>query len=346
MNGFADKGFDEANFSGDTFNAVRSFDAFPKVKESYTQKTSGGSSWTIFLICASVFLTWTELKRWWVGNTVHAFSVEQGVGHDLQINMDLIVAMKCDDLHVNLQDASGDRILAGTALTKDNTYFSQYLTSGKSRLGKSKDERLDRGASPEYREEDVHNYLPAARTTKKFAKTPRLPRGVEADSCRIYGTMHTNKVQGDFHITARGHGYMEFGAHLDHNGKISQLRSFSRFSDFSSLQLLTPHQRTIIWPLLPKPGQSAGQHLRRHGEPFLQVPILPFCGSNSLYYGSQVSTKHRQMGGVALFRIRWTGSTSVPLQQESCLHEPVRRYGAEPSCAGEPGTGSLCQVRH
>jgi hypothetical protein len=31
--------------------------------------------------------------------------------------------------------------------------------------------------------------------------------------------MEGNKVQGDFHITARGHGYMEMGQHLDHSGK-------------------------------------------------------------------------------------------------------------------------------
>ena len=91
-------------------------------------------------------------------------------------------------------------------------------------LGSSKQERLDLSGYPgfgeykEYREEDVHDYLGAARSSKRFSKTPRIPRGQEADSCRVYGTMHTNKVQGDFHVTARGHGYMEFAPHLDHSG--------------------------------------------------------------------------------------------------------------------------------
>jgi len=35
-------------------------------------------------------------------------------------------------------------------------------------------------------------------------------------SCRIYGSMGVNRVQGDFHITAKGHGYWEDGAHVDH----------------------------------------------------------------------------------------------------------------------------------
>ncbi|TXC85858.1 hypothetical protein, partial [Streptomyces sp. ISID311] len=48
----------------------------------------------------------------------------------------------------------------------------------------------------------------------KWWRTPGL-RG-PADSCRVYGSLELNKVQGDFHITARGHGYMEMGAHLEH----------------------------------------------------------------------------------------------------------------------------------
>ena len=230
MNGFADKRFDESNFGGDTskspISAVKAFDAFPKTKASYTQKTQNGGVWTVVLICASLWLTFSELGRWWVGDTTHSFSVEQGVGRDLQINLDLVVAMKCDDLHVNVQDASGDRILAGMTLQKDGTAWGQWRSS-RGRLGANKEERLELSGYPgfgEYRDTDVHDYLGAARSSTKFKKTPRLSRRMEADSCRIYGTMHTNKVQGDFHITARGHGYMEYGQHLDHSGKPSNIR--------------------------------------------------------------------------------------------------------------------------
>jgi hypothetical protein len=40
------------------------------------------------------------------------------------------------------------------------------------------------------------------------------------DACRIYGTLEIHKCHGDFHITARGHGYNAFGmSHLDHDSK-------------------------------------------------------------------------------------------------------------------------------
>ena len=215
---------DEDNFGGNgALNAVKAFDAFPKTKPSYTEQSHSGGIWTVVLVLASIWLGSTELGRWWTGETTHTFSVEQGIGHDLQINLDVVVHMKCEDLHVNVQDASGDRILAGSKLNKDPTSWVQWGADRKlHHLPKSKDERLDLSGYPgfgEYKEEDVHNYLGAARATKKWAKTPRLPKHAFTDSCRIYGSMEGNKVQGDFHITARGHGYMEMGQHLDHSGK-------------------------------------------------------------------------------------------------------------------------------
>jgi hypothetical protein len=129
MDAYTETRLDESNFGeSKTANVVQAFDAFPKTKPSYTQQTSNGGVWTVILAIASVLLTWTELQRWWAGETTHAYAVEQGIGHDLQINLDVVVKMKCADLHVNVQDASGDRILAGLALKKDPTLWSEWTT--------------------------------------------------------------------------------------------------------------------------------------------------------------------------------------------------------------------------
>ncbi|KAI9663632.1 MAG: hypothetical protein M1821_007122 [Bathelium mastoideum] len=182
-----------------------------KTKPTYTTRTSSGGIWTLLLIFVGSLLTISEIRRWFVGDTSHTYSVEHGVAHTLQINLDVVVRMQCHDLHINVQDASGDRILAGDTLRKDPTNWDQWgKQKGIHTLGVG-DER-DRIS---YGEEDVHDYLGAARRKKKFKKTPRI-RG-DVDSCRVFGSMEGNKVQGDFHITARGHGYMEFGPHLDHN---------------------------------------------------------------------------------------------------------------------------------
>lgn len=207
MNGFADHGLSEDAFAPK--GALEAFDAFPKTKKTYLQQTAQGANWTLLLIVTCVWLAITETQRWWIGDTSHSFSVEKGVGHEMQINLDVVVAMRCRDLHVNIQDASGDRILAGVALSKDDTRWQQWTEKNK------KVHKLERSQGQKrYEEEDVHDYLGASKS-RKFPKTPRY-RGVP-DACRVYGSLDANRVQGDFHITARGHGYMEFGEHLDHN---------------------------------------------------------------------------------------------------------------------------------
>lgn len=68
----------------------------------------------------------------------------------------------------------------------------------------------------------------------RISMTPingRIPSGILArlrgdvhnkDSCRVYGQLEIHKCQGDFHITARGHGYQQFGGeHLDHDSILS-----------------------------------------------------------------------------------------------------------------------------
>ncbi|CAD0016526.1 unnamed protein product [Aureobasidium pullulans] len=190
MNGFSDHALDEG--------------AFGESKATSVTKTQNGGVWTLFLAFASFLLAVTEVRRWYVGETHHTFSVEKGISHNLQLNLDVVVAMKCDDLHINVQDASGDRIMASQALHRNPTMWSHWQnTKGAHHLGGSAAER----GGADYQEEDGK---------KKFAKTPKLSRGAVPDSCRVYGALELNKVQGDFHITARGHGYMEFGQHLDH----------------------------------------------------------------------------------------------------------------------------------
>lgn len=184
-----------------------------KTKPTYTRRSSTGGYTTLLLILVSTVLSFTELRRWYSGHETHLFSVEKGVSHNLQINLDIIVPMLCFDLHINVQDASGDRILAGDMLTKDATNWGQWVERVNTLERQGKDLAKEQ-------EEDTHvtHVLGHGREKGRFKKTPRLRRGMPGTSCRVYGSLEGNKVQGDFHITARGHGYMEMGQHLDHSG--------------------------------------------------------------------------------------------------------------------------------
>ena len=164
----------------------------------------------MLLLAICTVLSITELLRWYHGQETQQFSVEKGVGHSLQINLDMVVAMRCGDVHVNVQDAAGDRILAASMLQEDETNWSQWANDRGVHA-------LDSGRGREIGDDGfdhVVDVVGATRGRRKFRKTPRL-RG-EGGACRVFGSMELNKVQGDFHLTARGHGYMDFGQHMDH----------------------------------------------------------------------------------------------------------------------------------
>ncbi|KAI1641426.1 endoplasmic reticulum vesicle transporter-domain-containing protein [Biscogniauxia mediterranea] len=259
MNGYDEKGhFGDEPEPG---SFVRAFDAFrifeltqgaclsaAKSKPQYVTRTSGGGKWTVAMAVISLVLLWSELGRWWRGEEDHTFSVEKGVGHSMQINLDIVMKMQCKDLHVNVQDAAGDRILAGTRLKEDPTSWSQWVDAkGVHKLGRDSNGRTVTGAGwhdEGFGEEHVHDIVAMGRKKARWAKTPRL-WGNPADSCRIYGSLDLNKVQGDFHITARGHGYAEFGEHLDHNAfNFSHVISELSFGPYYP-SLVNPLDRTI-----------------------------------------------------------------------------------------------------
>jgi len=84
---------------------------------------------TIVLLCVVTLLFWFEMLAWWRGTEELHVSVEKGVGHAMQLNVDITVAMACEgssliinidqtDLDVNVLDATGDRILASEELNR------------------------------------------------------------------------------------------------------------------------------------------------------------------------------------------------------------------------------------
>ncbi|CAI4215725.1 unnamed protein product [Parascedosporium putredinis] len=187
------------------------------------------------------------MGRWWRGGEHHTFAVEKGIGRSMQINVDIVVNMKCSDLHVNVQDASGDTIFAGMLLKREDTAWSQWADGkGVHKLGADSQGRIMTGAGYDeegFGEEHVHDIVAAGKKKARWPKTPKV-KG-KADSCRIFGSMDLNKVQGDFHITARGHGYRGVGEHLSHDEfNFSHIISELSFGPFYP-SLVNPLDRTV-----------------------------------------------------------------------------------------------------
>ncbi|KAK9355659.1 endoplasmic reticulum vesicle transporter-domain-containing protein [Lipomyces doorenjongii] len=175
--------------------SVRTFDAFPKVSSTYTTRSSQGGVVTIVLSIICIFLIWTEMGSYFAGVEEQQFMVDDSIGWDMQVNLDITVAMPCVTLHVNVQDASGDILLAAELLEMEGTEYD--LASSHELTIESRAEAVD----------DLSSVFRRAKVAKKFKKTKKLHPNSPA--CRIYGSFKLNKVQGDLHITAKNHGYLD-----------------------------------------------------------------------------------------------------------------------------------------
>ncbi|OQD69560.1 hypothetical protein PENPOL_c002G10099 [Penicillium polonicum] len=333
MNGFESKGLNEDAFGEKSgLAALKTFDAFPKTKAAYTTPTRSGGQWTVLILLICTIFSWSELKTWWRGTENYHFSVEKGVSHELQLNLDMVVHMPCDQLRVNIQDAVGDRILAGELLKRDDTNWllwmekRNYETSGGAHEYQTlSHEETDRLAE---QEADVHvgHVLGEVRNNprRKFAKGPRMRRGVVPDACRIYGSLEGNKVQGDFHITARGHGYRENAPHLDHS-------SFN-FSHMITELSFGPHYPTLQNPL-DKTIAESEEHYYKFQYFLSIVPTLYSRGKGALEaYTRSPETAAARYGRNTVFTNQYAATSQSSAIPESPMVVPgiFFKYNIEP----------------
>ncbi|KAJ5280573.1 hypothetical protein N7478_005945 [Penicillium angulare] len=329
MNGFEEKGLDEDSFGEKSnLSGLKTFDAFPKTKASYTTPTHRGGQWTVLILIVCTLFTFTEFKTWWRGTEQHHFSVEKGVSHELQLNLDIVINMPCDDLRVNIQDAAGDRIMAGDLLKREQTNWSLWMQKRNKdkhqyqTLSHEEDDRLSQ------QEADAHagHVLGEVRRNprKKFAKGPSMRWGDTVDSCRIYGSLEGNKVQGDFHITARGHGYREFAPHLEHNA--------FNFSHMITELSFGPHFPTLMNPL-DKTIAETDAHYYKFQYFLSVVPTLYTKGRSALdAYTRSLNSVAPRSGRNAIFTNQYAAtSQSGPLEERPVLVPGIFfKYNIEP----------------
>ncbi|KAF5858094.1 hypothetical protein ETB97_004902, partial [Aspergillus alliaceus] len=326
MNGFATRGLDEDAFGEKSGlqAGLKTFDAFPKTKPSYTAPSRRGGQWTVLILLICTVFSLSEFKTWFKGSENHHFSVEKGVSHDLQLNLDVVVQMPCDALHVNIQDASGDRILAGELLKKDPTSWKLWMDKRNSDHEYQTLSRED-ASRLEAQEEDaqVGHVLGEVRRNprRKFPKGPKLRWGEKADSCRIYGSLEGNKVQGDFHITARGHGYRDMGGHLDHG-------TFN-FSHMITELSFGPHYPTLLNPL-DKTIATTESHYYKY-QYFLSVVPTIYSKGHQAALDSTLSSKPLHSKNV-IFTNQYAATSQAAELPESPYYIPgiFFKYNIEP----------------
>ncbi|KAJ7680044.1 endoplasmic reticulum vesicle transporter-domain-containing protein [Mycena rosella] len=190
------------------------FDAFPKMPSAYKARSDSRGFLTIFVGLVTFMLMLNDIGEFIFGWPDHEFSVDNVQGSFMHINVDLVVAMPCSFISVDLRDAVGDRMFlssAKTGIRRDGTRFDV----GQATALKEHSEALS-----------VRQAVAQSRKSRGFFSsilqwdsTPYMPRyqhEPDARGCRISGQLEVKKVTANLHITTLGHGYASH-EHVDHS---------------------------------------------------------------------------------------------------------------------------------
>lgn len=80
----------------DSIAPIREFDAFPKVANNYTQRTSLGGIATLAVILLSFLLSLNDVGDYLWGWPDFEYSVDKKLKSSLDINVDMVVNMPCN----------------------------------------------------------------------------------------------------------------------------------------------------------------------------------------------------------------------------------------------------------
>ncbi|KAJ7082707.1 DUF1692-domain-containing protein [Mycena belliarum] len=189
------------------------FDAFPKLPTTYKARSESRGFLTIFVAFVTFVLMLNDIGEFFFGWPDHEFSVDTAPGSFMNINIDLVVAMPCSFISVDLRDAVGDRLFLSSGskgIRRDGTRFDV----GQATTLKEHSEALS-----------VRQAVAQSRKSRglfstlfQWDSTPYMPRykhEPDASGCRVSGMVQVKKVTANLHITTLGHGYAS-REHVDH----------------------------------------------------------------------------------------------------------------------------------
>jgi hypothetical protein len=192
---------------------VQELDAFPKVEESYTETTAtgGGISLVVFLIIG--ILVVSEIRYYTATNLKFAYDIDPDFNGKLKLNLDITVAMKCNDVGADILDMTGQNAETFGHLQEEEVTFE---LSQNQRYHFEGIQRVNQYLRDEYHA--IHEFLWNSGYNSMAREMPKssTENRAKANACRFHGSLTVNKVAGNFHITAgksvpvfpRGHAHL------------------------------------------------------------------------------------------------------------------------------------------
>ncbi|GJQ67781.1 hypothetical protein Trydic_g16570 [Trypoxylus dichotomus] len=208
--------------TGSKLNKVKELDFFPKLEESFKQKSSVGGTLSIVSFLLIFWLIYSETVYFLDSKFVFKFTPDTDFNAKLKINVDLTVAMPCSNVGADILDSTNQNVLKFGSLEEEDTWFE--LAPNQRR--QFENERHMNS----YLREEYHAVKDILWRSRYMHISQKLPPRSEIpkrsyDACRIHGSLTLNKVSGNFHITAgrslsipRGHIHISsFMSDKDYN---------------------------------------------------------------------------------------------------------------------------------
>lgn len=177
---------------------VKSLDAFTKVDpdmEIQQTSTSGGLT-TIVALSFIAFLVWSEIVYYNTLQIRYKYSVDKDKRSDMNLTMDITIAMNCEHLGADYIDISGGSTDAGLYLAMEPAHFelSPNQLEWVQAFAKIKEQEGSRGV------DSLQRFLHGSMREPMPEAAPEI--GTPPDSCRLHGSLPISKVAANFHITA------------------------------------------------------------------------------------------------------------------------------------------------
>ncbi|XP_065161630.1 endoplasmic reticulum-Golgi intermediate compartment protein 2-like [Atheta coriaria] len=209
-------------FRGSKVSKLKELDLFPKVEDTYKETSKVGGTLSLVSFSIIAWLIYSEIKYYMDSKFVFRFAPDADIDEKLQINVDITVAMPCQNLGADILDSTNQNPYMFGQLEEEDTW---YELSPNQRIHFENKQHFNSYLREEYHAiKDLLWRRSFSQTSNDMPARSHIPNRPH-DACRVHGSLTLNKVAGNFHITAgkslnlpRGHIHLSpFMSEEDYN---------------------------------------------------------------------------------------------------------------------------------
>ncbi|EEZ99853.1 endoplasmic reticulum-Golgi intermediate compartment protein 2 [Tribolium castaneum] len=209
-------------YRGSKLSKIKKIDIFPKIEETFKEKSSVGGTFSVFSFILITWLVFLEINYYLDSKFIFKFSPDTDFDAKLKINVDITVAMPCSNLGADILDSTNQNAYKFGSLDEEDTWFEMAPNQ---QIHFHNKKQFNSYVREEYHA--LKDVLWKSRFSTMFRHRPERSTYPNRphDACRIHGSLILNKVSGNFHITAgkslnlpRGHIHISaFMSERDYN---------------------------------------------------------------------------------------------------------------------------------